>query len=488
MHNESPSQALSSRQHLPLIFFTLAVMILLVVPPAVQHGMFMDGTQYACVARNLAEGRGTFWFPYLSPTWHKAGSSYFLEHPPLGYYIESLFFTTFGNSVFVEKWFSVLLAAISAFLVYKTWNQFNPDKDVRRYWWLPVLLWFVTPSVFWSFRNNMLENFLCVTVLAASYFLVGSLTRSRHRRLFALTGGAFIFIGLLCKGLPALFPVAVPFVYYFVMKGARLKDVVLSTAIALAVPAAAVAGITLFSEEGRSSLLFYFEHRLLQRVETEHIVGNRLTVLFWVLTDQLPFIGIALVLFAAAGIRKAWMTIRSNGHRAPLFFLLTGLAGVLPLCFTFVQRAVYFVPAMSFFALGLASWLSPVAGMLLSRASERAAKIMTLGTAAMLAGVIVYSVAVAGGIDRDAELIRSANRIASVTGRNKVLETTSAVYNKWDFQFYLLRYHQVALGGTGILRGDTLLVPKGTPGAPVNDSAYRRVELEDYYLLFKEKP
>ena len=51
--------------------FTIATGIMLICPGLVQDGMFMDGQQYACVAKQLADGNGTFWFPHLSATWSK---------------------------------------------------------------------------------------------------------------------------------------------------------------------------------------------------------------------------------------------------------------------------------------------------------------------------------------------------------------------------------------------------------------------------------
>ena len=84
--------------HFAFSLFTVAVMLALVLPNLVQHGMFMDGTQYAIVAKNLAEGKGSFWFPYLSSSWEKQGQNFFLEHPPLIYFLQSFFFKICNGS------------------------------------------------------------------------------------------------------------------------------------------------------------------------------------------------------------------------------------------------------------------------------------------------------------------------------------------------------------------------------------------------------
>ena len=53
-------------KHLPFRIFTLAIFIVLIVPLLVQDGMFMDGVLYAAVAKNQAEGFGSFWQPIFA--------------------------------------------------------------------------------------------------------------------------------------------------------------------------------------------------------------------------------------------------------------------------------------------------------------------------------------------------------------------------------------------------------------------------------------
>ena len=98
------------KQHTPFRIVTAAILIILIVPTLIQDGMFLDGQQYACVAKNLAHGLGTFWQPFVSATWMKSGSNSFLEHPPLVYGIQSLFFMLFGDSMYVERLYSFVTA------------------------------------------------------------------------------------------------------------------------------------------------------------------------------------------------------------------------------------------------------------------------------------------------------------------------------------------------------------------------------------------
>ncbi len=63
----------------PQYFLFVALFIGILTPSLFTDGMFMDGTIYAVISRNLAEGNGTFWNLYFSDTVFPV----FSEHPPL---------------------------------------------------------------------------------------------------------------------------------------------------------------------------------------------------------------------------------------------------------------------------------------------------------------------------------------------------------------------------------------------------------------------
>lgn len=46
--------------------------------------MFVDGVTYAAIARNLAQGNGSFWSPFYTATLYPQ----FFEHPPLGFALQ----------------------------------------------------------------------------------------------------------------------------------------------------------------------------------------------------------------------------------------------------------------------------------------------------------------------------------------------------------------------------------------------------------------
>ncbi len=128
---------------------TMSVLLCLMVPQLFQEGMFMDGLIYSAIAHNLANGFGTYWELSFSQTIMKD----FHEHPPLAFILQSLTYDLLGNGFYVDKIYAFLACIVSAGFVRGIWKIIVPNKSLKALWWLPVLLWVITPVISWSYRN-----------------------------------------------------------------------------------------------------------------------------------------------------------------------------------------------------------------------------------------------------------------------------------------------------------------------------------------------
>src|SRR5215475_1169660 len=133
---------------------TVALFAACTIPRLAHRGMFIDGVTYAAIARNLAEGRGSFWAPFYTATLYPR----FHEHPPLGLWLQSLWFRAFGDHLFVERAYAVTAASATALLISVIWRRLTDDSNARHYDWLPILLWILIPVVSWTVVGNMLET------------------------------------------------------------------------------------------------------------------------------------------------------------------------------------------------------------------------------------------------------------------------------------------------------------------------------------------
>ena len=166
----------------PFRLLTFAVLALAILPRLAHRGMFVDGVTYASIARNLAQGQGSFWSPFYTATIYPQ----FHEHPPLGFWLQSLWFRVLGDHLFVERLYAVTIGLATAVLLAAIYRQLHIDaateaspadrhadrpgrldgmpvparsqSSVDRSPpaaggeapdWLPVILWIAAPVVSW---------------------------------------------------------------------------------------------------------------------------------------------------------------------------------------------------------------------------------------------------------------------------------------------------------------------------------------------------
>lgn len=192
----------------PFWLITFSVLIGLTVPTLIKDGMFMDALLYAGVSHNLSMGIGSFWFPEFSPSYRCAGLSTFQEHPPLVFGIQSVFFKIFGDSMYVERFYTFLIMCISAFLINLLWKEiFKNEGKLKNTGWLPLILWITIPVCFWSYSNNMQENTMGVFTLCAVLFIYKVIQSPQNKTGTSLLAGFFVFLAIMSKGVPGFFPI-----------------------------------------------------------------------------------------------------------------------------------------------------------------------------------------------------------------------------------------------------------------------------------------
>src|SRR5262245_45890782 len=100
---------------------TAAVFVVATVPRLAHRGMFVDGVTYAAIARNVALGRGGFWTPFYTATVYPE----FHDHPPLGFWLQSLWFRVLGDHLYVERLYSLAVATATAGLIAIIWRRMH---------------------------------------------------------------------------------------------------------------------------------------------------------------------------------------------------------------------------------------------------------------------------------------------------------------------------------------------------------------------------
>jgi 4-amino-4-deoxy-L-arabinose transferase-like glycosyltransferase len=382
----------------------ITMIIYIVVIPLFMQGMFMDGQQYGVVAMNFADNKGTFWHPFLSDTWAYFGENSFLEHPPLGYHIQSLSFKVFGHSYLSERVFNLVLFIITILTFSYLWKYTLSiiNENLSQTAWLPLILFILIETCSWAFINNVLETQMALfDLLAVIIMLKAFYALSRvHLVLYSIIAGMLIALAVLIKGVPGLFPLAVPLGFFFLE--ARKRNLVIPL-ISLFSLVLVLTIIYFGSEDAKSALDFYINKRLLLRIDGGATVNSRFHIFIDLISQLIPILilsGIALL------VTRKQIKIDKQRKNYVLFFLFVGLAASAPLALTKVQRGFYLYPSYFYYVIAFAlltqnSWV-----VITKRIKPKVLKPLRLGLVTLSLIGIGLTFYLSGKPSRDGQLLK----------------------------------------------------------------------------------
>lgn len=412
---------------------TIAVFSALLIPVLVQDGMFLDGITYASISRNLAEGRGSIWKPHYTQTLYAS----FYEHPPLSFILQSLFFRLFGDSIYVERLYSFLTAVLSLWGIVCLWKLFAKETEYEKYAWFPVLLWILVPTVFWSYRNNMLENTLTVFTTFSIYFLIRYVQNGKKSHLMA--GSALIGLAFLTKGFVGLFPLAVPGIYFITQKKISLSKATINTAAILTLLVFFTFLTTVLFPDLAKNISLYVQTQLLPSINNKREVttGNR----FYIFLLLLQELSIAVIFIFLLWLWKRKEKIQNPLTKESLLFLLIGISASLPLIVTLKQRGYYLVPSIPFYILCIGFLGVPYLSKALEKTSTNTLKY--IGYATVITSIIIVVVSF-GKFSRDEALLKDLYTIKTEIKKGEIFGTETLCY-EWKTVAYLSRVNDYSL-------------------------------------------
>ncbi|MBK9274996.1 MAG: glycosyltransferase family 39 protein [Flavobacteriales bacterium] len=427
-----------------LMLVTAGACALLLLPGLVREGMFMDGMLYTVVAHNEARGIGTFWQPRFSQL-GLANMDTFHEHPPLGFGMQALWFRTFGSAFWVERAYALTTALLMVALLLGIWRELTRgDARIRGLGAWPVLLWGIVPQVFWCTHNNMLENTMGLFTTGALWCALRGLRTGSMA--LAVGAGSLVFLATFTKGVPGLFPLGAPFLWWLFTRQGGVRRMVLFTVVPVVTVVLVYLALWQWPD-ARANLEPYVEARLMHRIAAKPTVEHRWQILLDLFNSQLGPIMLAgvLVLAAARGASGP-----ATGRPA-LALMAIGLSGVAPMMLTLVQKSFYSVPAFPPIALGLALWSAPALERLLERIALRRglARGLSVAGGAALLTALATSVLLWGRPGRDADMLHDVARIGATVPQGTLVGCAPELWEQWNLQGYLLRYHDISLDPHG---------------------------------------
>ncbi len=446
----------SIKKNIPFWFITAAIFCALILPTLVKDGMFMDGLLYSCVAKNLADGIGSFWFPHFS----KTTFSFFNQQPPLGFGIQALFFKVFGSSIYVERGYSFLMAIITAVLIAFLWKIiFKRENEIKLIGWLPVLYWITIPVCFWAYSNGVLENTMSVFDLLAVICIVKFFESNGY--LLIIFSGIFIFLASLTKGIQGVFPLVTFFAGWVAYRNVSFWKMIFHSLLLLLIPLA-IYFLLLQNNLIFESLNTYLNVRVLNSIKNVVEVENRGYLIYRLALELIPMIALSGILVLIKKKNKTEPIILLKNHI--LFFLLIGISGSFPLIVTLEQRGFYLVNSFPYFAIAIACFAAPYFIVLAKKINEssNAFKKIQVVSGLLLAATLTFSFLQIGKTSRDAECIHDVYLIGKVVPHGKIVGANYELFSEYAFQEYLIRHYYICVDSKMTNANEYIVLKSGT--------------------------
>jgi 4-amino-4-deoxy-L-arabinose transferase-like glycosyltransferase len=417
-----------------------AIAMFVVVFPLFWQGMFLDGQQYAAVAMNLADGKGTFWHPYLTATWGYFGETAFMEQPPFGFSLQSIAFSLLGNGASTERFYNLLLFVLSCVLLLQLWKEVK-QKDAWNQGWFPLLLFISIGTTAWVFHNNVWEVQLSIFCGYSVLFTLKAFNSSNNIKLasFSFLAGLFIVLAVMTKGVPGLFPLAAPFGLILV---SRKREII---AIQTLVISTVILGFFILynsSTEATEAIDYYINKRLLQRVNSQPTVDSHFHILSDLFSQLIP----VFALTALPILFKKKLDLGKNKHPYTLFFIYVGLTATLPLMLTLIQRGFYLYPGYFYFVIAAALIAGNAWQEIEQSISDKAT--IWIGNISMLLCPIAIALTITFSqkLGRDADLLADVKSIKEVVPAGSTLKYNT--YGKGEaynvsLYMYLVRFSEI---------------------------------------------
>lgn len=417
----------------------VALFFIIIAPLLFADGMFMDGTMYASISRNLAQGLGSFWKPYFSATLF----SEFHEHPPLVFGLQALGFYSFGNSIYIERIYSLFIFLFSFFTLKQLWTVVTKDSTIS---FLPLLFWIIVPVVTWSCASNMLENTMTLFVLLSTlYFFNYNISPSKIG--YLIVSGLFLMLAFLTKGFVCLFIWSIPFFLFISKQQSSFITCIKHTLFYILAVLLPLGALFLLVPESLECIVSYVQTQVVKSIQSAVTVNSRFFIIGKLIQELLISIALCVVLFAITRIKKrTYLISNDNRHKALLFFCI-GLSGVLPIMISQKQSGYYIVSTYPFFAMAMALlmqvYVRDFVGVLKTNTiyfKRFKAVVMFMVVVATIIVALQYK-----RIGRDVAQVTAVQQCVAAIAPLSTISIDDDMYTDWALHAYFQRYGKISL-------------------------------------------
>lgn len=433
-----------NKRNLTIWLFIIALIFILIIRDLFRTGMFMDGLIYTSVAKNLANGLGTFWQPHFSktlmPLYH--------EQPPLMFAIESVFFRFFGDNQHTEHIYGLTVLLLTIYLIHKLWITVLQDQPEKTVSWLPILFWLAIPVCFWSYANNMEEPLMGMFDLASLLFISKALIQNKKIYLNLVLGGVMLIAASMCKGAQGLFPLATVFFYWVAFRNISFAKMFTYSVVLVAV-VVAFYGIILLDADARESYEMYFVKRIYTTFNNPAKTHtDPIYIIKQLFSELIPVFILTCGTLIFMRIKKKLTVPPRYISKTSLFFFLIALSGTLPLLLTIEQSGYYLVTVMPYYAIGFCLFFSPLFSNYTAQVDmgSKLFKRWRIVVSIFLICSISFSLAaICSAPKRDVDKLHDVFYTGKIIQKGNTIGISANMFDDWPLHAYYNRYFYISL-------------------------------------------
>jgi 4-amino-4-deoxy-L-arabinose transferase-like glycosyltransferase len=417
-------------------FFVTGIFLIIISPNLLSEGMFMDGLIYSTLAKNLSNGIGTFWNPHFTTTC----MAEFHEHPPLAFGIQSIFFSFFGESRFIEKFYSLLTFVMTGYIILRIWKVLRYNHG-----WVPLLFWLSFPVVSWACCNNMLENTLMVFTSLSILFYLKSLNNNKY--FFIFLSGFMLALGFLTKGFVAFFPWSFPFLFWMLLRQKSFRNMIVDSLGVFVFSVAPLLLLVIIFPDAKFSLQKYIDTQVINSLKNVSSVDSRFFIIIRLISELIIPIGLCVLFLIWGWLRKVSLKFIKSNYRSALVFILLGLTGVLPIMISMKQSGFYILATFPFFAIGIGILINPLIDLLFKKINNQSKGLLVfrwIGYGFFFTGII-FCFYFSNYFGRDSNKIKDTYQILSILPSGSIINIYPNMWQDWSLHGYFGRYKNVSL-------------------------------------------
>lgn len=424
------------QKHHLLLIGVFSLLLLIVSKGFLADGMFMDGLIYTTIGRNMSEGMGSFWAPYFSDFL----MTDFRGHPPLVLGIHSVLYSIFGDSIYVERIYSLFTYILTGVFVVGIWKQISQSIKTA---WIPLLMWILVAEVSWALPMDMLENTMTVFIYASIYYYL-SFYHSKKQWTLILSG-LFLFLGLMSKGLVCLYVWTLPMIWNLYKSEEHwLKKGILQTVILVLSSIVPILGLYYLNADAKAFFNEYIRQQLIGSFDHAQTVDHRFYILIKFFENIIAPLVLGLILIFFMRRKTVFKELLQN-RRIFGFLMFFVATGVLPVMISMKQRGFYILSVYPIFAIAWSLFLLPAFHKVFPGFnSNKGRRPLLISVAVLIVLMIVLNINSIGTISRNQNMIHDVKIIVeNIEAKN--IHLCPEQRTNWSLHGYFARYGKIGL-------------------------------------------